>query len=170
MRPPRLRFVRPFLVTALFVPATISAQATKNVVPGVEVLISDSLHLLRGKRVGLLTNHSGRDRKGTSTIDILFKAPGVKLTALFGPEHGIRGDARAGDKIASGVDSATGVKVYSLYGDTQVPTAEALNEIDVLVYDIQDVGARVYTYEWTLANAAAMAKKPIVILDRPDPI
>jgi uncharacterized protein YbbC (DUF1343 family) len=118
----------------------------------------------------LLTNHSGRDRKGKSTIDILFNAPGVKLTALFGPEHGIRGDARAGDKIASGVDSATGVKVYSLYGDTQVPTADALNEIDVLVYDIQDVGARVYTYEWTLANAAAMAKKPIVILDRPDPI
>jgi uncharacterized protein YbbC (DUF1343 family) len=170
MRPSWLRPARFALLTALLLPATVPAQSAKNVIPGVEVLISDSLHLLRGKRVGLLTNHSGRDRKGKSTIDILFNAPGVKLTALFGPEHGIRGDARAGDKIASGVDSATGVKVYSLYGDTQVPTADALNEIDVLVYDIQDVGARVYTYEWTLANAAAVAKKPIVILDRPDPI
>jgi uncharacterized protein YbbC (DUF1343 family) len=170
MRPSRLRPARLILLAALFAPVAMPAQATRNVIPGVEVLITDSLHLLRGKRVGLLTNHSGRDRKGKSTIDILFNAPGVKLTALFGPEHGIRGDARAGAKIASGVDSATGVKVYSLYGDTQVPTADALNEIDVLVYDIQDVGARVYTYEWTLANAAAMAKKPIVILDRPDPI
>jgi uncharacterized protein YbbC (DUF1343 family) len=135
--------------------------------------MSDSLHLVRGKRVGLLTNHSGRDRKGTSTIDLLFKAPGVKLTALFAPEHGIRGAARAGEKIAAGVDSATGVKIYSLYGDVQVPTPEMLAEIDVLVYDIQDVGARVYTYEWTMANAAKAAKaagKPIVILDRPDPI
>ena len=150
--------------------AAAQAQATGNVVPGIEVLLSDSMHLVRGKRVGLLTNHSGRDRKGTSTIDLLFKAPGVKLTALFGPEHGIRGEAKAGDHVASGVDSATGVRVYSLYGDAQVPTAEALATIDVLVYDIQDVGARVYTYEWTLANAAAIAKKPVIVLDRPDPI
>src|SRR4051812_279785 len=168
--------MRPFLkalslALAFAIPAaTASAQTSAGVIPGVEVLLSDSMHLIRGKRVGLLTNHSGRDRKGTSTIDLLFKAPGVKLTALFGPEHGIRGTAKAGEKIATGVDSATGVKVYSLYGDTQVPTAEALNEIDVLVYDIQDVGARVYTYEWTLANAANAAKKPIIILDRPDPI
>jgi uncharacterized protein YbbC (DUF1343 family) len=100
----------------------------------------------------------------------LFKAPGVRLTALFGPEHGIRGEARAGERIASSVDSATGVKIYSLYGDVQVPTAEMLADVDVLVYDIQDVGARVYTYEWTLANAAAAAKRPVIILDRPDPI
>jgi uncharacterized protein YbbC (DUF1343 family) len=141
-----------------------------GVVPGVEVLVTDSLHLIRGKRVGLLTNHSGRDRAGRSTIDILFKAPGVSLTALYGPEHGIRGDARAGDKISSSVDSATGVKIYSLYGDVQVPTADMLKEIDVLVYDIQDVGARVYTYQWTLALTANAARKPIVVLDRPDPI
>jgi uncharacterized protein YbbC (DUF1343 family) len=148
----------------------LAAQAGGNVVPGIEVLLTDSIHLIRGKRVGLLTNHSGRDRKGTSTIDLLFKAPGVKLTALFGPEHGIRGEAKAGEKIASSVDSATGVRVYSLYGDTQVPTAEALNAFDVLVYDIQDVGARVYTYQWTFANTAAMVKKPVIVLDRPDPI
>src|SRR5256885_145330 len=87
-----------------------------GVVPGVEVLLTDSMHLIRGKRVGLLTNHSGRDRKGTSTIDLLFKARGVRLTALYGPEHGIRGVAKAGEKINSSVDSATGVKIYSLYG------------------------------------------------------
>jgi uncharacterized protein YbbC (DUF1343 family) len=168
---PQLRLaalVAAFATLAATRPA--SAQSPTGVVPGVEVLLTDSLHLVQGKRVGLLTNHSGRDRTGTSTIDLLFHAPGVTLTALYGPEHGIRGVAKAGEKIASGVDSATGVKVYSLYGEVQVPTAEMLKDIDVLVYDIQDVGARVYTYEWTLALAANAAKKPIIVLDRPDPI
>jgi uncharacterized protein YbbC (DUF1343 family) len=151
-------------------PATTVAQTTAGVVPGVEVLLSDSMHLIRGKRVGLLTNHSGRDRQGRSTIDLLFKAPGVKLTALYGPEHGIRGAARAGEKINSSVDSATGVKVYSLYGDVRVPTPEMVQDIDVLLYDIQDVGARVYTYEWSMALAANAIKKPVIVLDRPDPI
>jgi uncharacterized protein YbbC (DUF1343 family) len=141
-----------------------------NVIPGVEVLLTDSLHLIKGKRVGLLTNHSGRDRKGTSTIDLLFKAPGVKLTALYGPEHGIRGDAKAGEKINSGVDAKTGVTVHSLYGAVETPTPDMLKDIDVLVYDIQDVGARVYTYQWTLALTAASAGKPIIVLDRPNPI
>ena len=169
----RLRSLTLIAVCLTAAPLEALAAQRGNVIPGVEVLLSDSLHLLRGKRVGLLTKHSGRDRTGTSTIDLLFKTPGVKLTALFAPEHGIRGDARAGEKIAAGVDSATGVKIYSLYGDVQVPTPEMLGEIDVLVYDIQDVGARVYTYEWTMANAAKAAKvagKPIVILDRPNPI
>ncbi|MCX5766295.1 MAG: DUF1343 domain-containing protein [Gemmatimonadetes bacterium] len=151
-------------------PAQGARQPTGNVVPGIEVLLKDSLHLIRGKRVGLLTNHSGRDRKGTSTIDLLFRAPGVKLTALFGPEHGLRGVAKAGEKVASTVDSATGVPIYSLFGDVSVPTPEMLKDVDVLLYDIQDVGARVYTFQWTLANMAAAAKKPIIILDRPDPI
>ena len=150
--------------------ATIAAQRSAGVVPGIEVLLSDSLHLIRGKRVGLLTNHSGRDRKGTSTIDLLFRAPGVKLTALYGPEHGIRGVAKAGEKISSSVDSATGVKVYSLYGDVESPTPDMLKDVDVLLYDIQDVGARVYTFQWTMTLLAATAKKPIIILDRPDPI
>lgn len=148
----------------------LTAQASAGVVPGIEVLLSDSLHLIRGKRVGLLTNHSGRDRKGTSSIDLLFKTPGVKLTALYGPEHGIRGVAKAGEKIGSGVDSATGVRVYSLYGDVESPTPAMLKDVDVLLYDIQDVGARVYTFEWTLALMAATTKKPIIVLDRPDPI
>lgn len=158
------------LATALTPTSPAHAQTKGNVIPGVEVLLSDSLHLIKGKRVGLLTNHSGRDRKGTSTIDLLHKAPGVTLTALYGPEHGIRGEAKAGEKVSSGVDAKTGVKVYSLYGDVETPTPEMLKDIDVLLYDIQDVGARVYTYEWTLALTAAMAKKPIIILDRPDPI
>ncbi len=165
--------IRPFLRIALglCVPAMpLAAQRPGGVVPGVEALLTDSLRLVQGKRVGLLTNHSGRDRSGTSTIDLLFRAPGVKLTALYGPEHGIRGVAKAGEKIGASVDSATGVKVYSLYGDVQVPTPEMLKDIDVLVYDIQDVGARVYTYQWTLALAANAAKKPIIVLDRPDPI
>jgi uncharacterized protein YbbC (DUF1343 family) len=155
---------------SLAIPAAPLAAQRPGVVPGIEVLLTDSLHLVRGKRVGLLTNHSGRDRAGTSTIDLLFRAPGVTLAALYGPEHGIRGVAKAGEKIASSVDSATGVKVYSLFGDVQVPTPEMLKDIDVLVYDIQDVGARVYTYQWTLALAANAAKKPILVLDRPDPI
>ena len=155
---------------------SVSSAATAGaagVVPGVEVLLQDSLHLLRGKRVGLITNHTGRDRKGTSTIDLLYRAPGVKLVALFGPEHGIRGAAKAGEKIGSSVDSATGLPVRSLYGETRVPTAAMLEDVDVLVYDIQDVGARVYTYEWTMALAAEAAGKlgkTFVVLDRPDPI
>jgi uncharacterized protein YbbC (DUF1343 family) len=97
----------------------------------------------------------------------------VKLVALFGPEHGLRGTAEAGAKVASSVDSATGIPIYSLYGDVRVPTPEMLDKIDVLVYDIQDVGARVYTFQWTMvlsAVAAAKAGKPFVVLDRPDPI
>lgn len=170
---PTPRLLRP--AAALLAAATLAAPAAHaqpvgNVAPGIEVLLQDSLHLLKGKRVGLLTNHSGRDRRGTSTVDLLFKAPGVKLTALYGPEHGIRGVAKAGEKVRSTVDSATGVPVYSLYGETEVPTPDMLKDVDVLVYDIQDVGARVYTYQWSLALMAAAANKPLVILDRPDPI
>jgi uncharacterized protein YbbC (DUF1343 family) len=163
-------------------PPAVSEQATagstvaaeRNAVDlGVEVLLRDSLRVLQGKRVGLITNHTGRDRHGTSTIDLLFRAPGVRLTALFGPEHGIRGVAADGVKIASSVDSATGVPIYSLYGETRVPTAEMLRDVDVLVYEIQDVGARVYTYVWTMALAAEAAGKvgkKFVVLDRPNPI
>jgi len=157
-----------FSCVSLAAPA--AAQTSAGVVPGVEVLLTDSLHLIQGKRVGLLTNHSGRDRKGTSTIDLLFKAPGVKLVALYAAEHGIRGTEKAGAKIGQTTDSATGLPVYSLYGKQDMSVPEMLKGIDVLVYDIQDVGARVYTFEWTMANTAAVAKMPIIILDRPDPI
>lgn len=150
-----------------------AASAPSGVMPGIEVLVRDSLHLVRGKRVGLITNHSGRDRRGTSTIDVLFRTPGVRLTALFGPEHGLRGVARAGEQIATTTDSATGVPIFSLYGQTYAPTPEMLRDVDVLLYDIQDVGARVYTYEWTMAlsaEAAGKLGKKFIVLDRPDPI
>jgi uncharacterized protein YbbC (DUF1343 family) len=153
--------------------STRAAATTGNVLPGVEVLLRDSLQLLAGKRVGLITNHSGRDRSGTSTIDLLHRAAGVQLTALYGPEHGLRGAAEAGVDIASAVDSATGVPIHSLYGETRVPTPQMLENIDVLLYDIQDVGARVYTYEWTMvlaAEAATKAGKQFVVLDRPNPV
>jgi uncharacterized protein YbbC (DUF1343 family) len=140
---------------------------------GIEVLLSDSAHLVRGKRVGLITNHTGVTPDGRSTIDLLHRAPGVTLTALFAPEHGLRGQAAAGERIASGIDSATGVRLHSLYGDTKVPTPEMLAEVDVLLYDIQDVGARVYTYQWTMAlsaEAATKANRKFIVLDRPNPI
>jgi len=149
------------------------APSRAAVTPGVEVLLRDSLHLVRGKRVGLITNHTGRDRAGTSTVDLLARAPGVRLTALFAAEHGIRGAEKAGAKIAASVDSATGVPIRSLYGETRVPTRAMLRDLDVLVYDIQDVGARVYTYQWTMALAAAAADSAgvtFVVLDRPDPV
>ena len=144
-----------------------------GVVPGVEVLFGDSLHLLRGKRVGLVTNHSGRDRAGGRTIDLLARAPGVRLTAVFGPEHGLGGTARDGAHIASGRDSATGVPVYSLYGERLAPTTAMLADVDVLLYDVQDVGTRAYTFVWTMAlcaDAAGRTGKPFIVLDRPDPI
>jgi uncharacterized protein YbbC (DUF1343 family) len=167
-----MKWLTLFLLAAAGAQAAAAQAAPRagTVMPGIEVLLTDSLHLVAGKRVGLITNHSGRDRSGTSTIDRLFKTPGVKLVALFGPEHGLRGIAKAGEKVASTVDSATGVPVFSLYGETQVPTPEMLRDVDVLVYDILDVGARVYTFEWTMALVAKSANKPFIVLDRPDPI
>ena len=147
-----------------------AAQGPRPFRPGIEVLLADSLHLIRGKRVGLITNHSGVLRDGRSSIDALAHAPGVRLTALFGPEHGIRGLAKDGEKIATTVDSATGVPVYSLYGETSVPTQEMLKDVDVLLYDIQDVGARTYTFEWTMALSAEAANRPFIVLDRPNPV
>jgi uncharacterized protein YbbC (DUF1343 family) len=161
---------------AAILPALAGAQVTvpsQRVRLGVEVLLTDSVHLVRGKRVGLITNHTGATPQGRSTIDLLHQLPGVTLTAIFAPEHGLRGTAAAGESISSGVDSATGVPVHSLYGQTRVPTREMLSNVDVLLYDIQDVGARVYTYVWTMAlsaEAAHAAGRQFVVLDRPIPI
>ncbi len=143
------------------------------VIPGIEVLVRDSLHLVRGKRVGLITNQSAVTRSGELGADVLARTPGVKLEALFGPEHGIRGNLEAGATFVGGRDTRTGVRVFSLYDRTQRPTAEELEGIDVLVFDIQDIGARVYTFVWTMAMAmeeAAKRKIPFVVLDRPNPI
>jgi uncharacterized protein YbbC (DUF1343 family)/CubicO group peptidase (beta-lactamase class C family) len=139
---------------------------------GIDVLVRDKFAQLKGKRIGLITNHTGRDRDGNSTIDLLFKAPDVKLVALFSPEHGIRGGLDQ-EKIANSTDEKTGLPVYSLYGETRKPTAEMLKELDALVFDIQDIGARFYTYISTMGLAleeAAKSKIKFFVLDRVDPI
>lgn len=140
---------------------------------GVDVLLRDGLTALQGKRVGLVTNTTGRTRSGQSTIDALNADQRWSLTALFSPEHGIRGDAAPGQSIDSSHDAASGLPIFSLYGNTTRPTTAMLRELDVLVYDIQDVGARTYTYIATLLavmRAAAEHAVPLVVLDRPDPI
>ena len=135
-----------FLVICVLFVVTASAV----VKPGIEVLRDGGFAQLQGKRVGLVTNPSGIDNNLKSTVDILHEAPGVKLVALFGPEHGVRGNAHAGDAVGDAVDPLTGIKMYSLFGKTHEPTAEMLKDIDVLVYDIQDVGCRSYTFYATM--------------------
>ena len=142
-------------------------------VPGIEVLLEDPPDLLRGKRIGLITNPTGVDRELRSNIDLLAKHPDLRLVALFGPEHGVRGNAQAGEKVEASRDAATGLPVFSLYGEHREPTPEMLQGIDVLLFDIQDVGARFYTYPYTLAGAMRAARRagiPVVVLDRPNPI
>lgn len=148
-------------------------EKKKNkVLPGVEVLLEDQKDLLKGKKVGLITNPTGIDSKLTSIVDLLHNDPDIELTALFGPEHGVRGDAQAGSYVESYIDEKTGLTVYSLYGQTKKPTPEMLENVEVLVFDIQDVGTRYYTYIYTMAYAMEAAKEnniPIVVLDRPNP-
>jgi uncharacterized protein YbbC (DUF1343 family) len=149
-----------------------TAQAVP-VRPGIEVLLSDSLHLVRGLRVGLITNHTGIDRHGVPSIDRLMEAPEVDLVALYSPEHGIRGTEEAGNRVESGRDQETGLPIHSLYGETLKPTPEMLEGVEALLFDIQDVGARYYTYVSTMARgmeAAGEAGIPFVVLDRPNPI
>jgi uncharacterized protein YbbC (DUF1343 family) len=150
-------------------PTTNHQPPTLN---GIDVLARDGFASLKGKRVGLITNHTGKDQSGNTTIDLLFKAPDVKLVALFSPEHGIRG-ALDQEKITNATDEKTGLPIYSLYGETRKPTDEMLKGLDVLVYDIQDIGARFYTYISTLGlalEAAAKNKVKVVVLDRVNPI
>lgn len=154
-----------FLITSVF-----SASKVK---PGIEVLRESGFKILQGKRVGLITNPTGVDSQLKSTVDILNEASGVKLVALYGPEHGVRGDVYAGDKIETTIDKQTGVPVYSLYGKTRKPTAEMLKNVDMLVYDIQDIGCRSYTFISTMGlamEAAAENNIELVVLDRPNPI
>jgi uncharacterized protein YbbC (DUF1343 family)/CubicO group peptidase (beta-lactamase class C family) len=138
---------------------------------GVDVLIKQNFAPLAGKRIGLITNHTGRDRDGRSTIDVLFSAPGVKLVALFSPEHGIRGTLD--EKVGDSVDEKTKLPIFSLYGETRKPTPKMLEGLDALVFDIQDIGARFYTYPSTMGlamEAAAQQKIKLIVLDRINPI
>ena len=159
----------PFVASA----AVAREHSTTGFRTGIEVLLHDRLDLIRGKRVGLITNPTGVDRELVSDVDLLAHTPGVHLVALFGPEHGIRGAHQAGASVGSDRDPVTGSPVYSLYGKTRQPTPAMLKGVDVLVFDIQAVGARFYTYLYTMADAmkaAAAAHIPIVVLDRPNPI
>jgi len=140
---------------------------------GIDVLIENNFSPLTGKRVGLITNPTGVTNTLVSTVDIFARAKELKLVALYGPEHGVRGDVVAGGRIESYTDSATGIPVFSLYGKTQKPTPEMLKGVDVLVYDIQDIGSRSYTYINTMAvamEAAAENNVDFVVLDRPNPL
>src|SRR5687768_5423341 len=149
------------------------APQPSHVLLGNEVLALDNFRPLAGKRVGLITNPSGVNRRLESTIDLLRRAPGVKLVALFGPEHGIYGDVPAGDKIASRTDTRTGLPVHSLYGATRKPTPKMLQGLDVVVYDLQATGSRSYTFISTMGlamEACGEAGIAFVVLDRPNPL
>lgn len=153
-------------------PGARPATAPPKVLPGIEVLIRDSLALVRGRRVGLVTNQGGVDAAGTSDVERLIGA-GVHLVALFSPEHGFRGTARPGEPVASGRDSATGLPIYSLYGPQRAPADSMLAGIDLLLVDLPDVGARPYTYLSTtieVMRSAARLGRRVLVLDRPNPI
>lgn len=150
--------------------AKYNAQQT-TVLTGIDVLKKQNFNILKGKKIGLVTNHTGKDRDGNTTIDLLAKADGVTLVTLFSPEHGIRGEKD--EKVGDGKDEKTGLPVYSLYGERRKPTPEQLKGLDAVVYDIQDIGCRFYTYISTLKlclEAANEAGIPLIVLDRPNPI
>jgi len=151
-----------------------AAPATSAVLPGIETFLADVPAALRGKRVGLITNHSGIDRARTPVIDLIARHPHLELVALLAPEHGIRGDAQDGVRIEDAVDPRTGVPIYSLYrSEDRGPTDEMLRNVDVLVYDLQEVGGRTWTYVSTMALSMKAARRkgiPFVVLDRPNPI
>ena len=147
--------------------------AAQTVKPGIEVLRERNFDILQGKKVGLITNPTGVDNNLKSTVDILHQAPGVKLVGLYAPEHGVRGDVHAGDHVADATDPATGVRVYSIYGNSRKPSPEMLADVDVLVYDIQDNGCRSFTFISSMAlamQACAELGKEFVVLDRPNPV
>lgn len=152
------------------IPADPGHGSEKAVLTGID-LIDENLHVFAGKRVGLITNPTGINSKFQSTIDILYEK--TNLTALFAPEHGIRGDRQAGSYVESYVDEKTGLTVYSLYGNQKKPTAGMLQDVDILCIDLQDVGARFYTYIYTMAyamEACAQYNKKFVVFDRPNPL
>lgn len=157
----------------LFMFLLMTSCLNAQVKTGIEVLRENDFEQLRGLRVGLITNPTGVDSQLRSTIDILAAAPGVELVALFGPEHGVRGNYAAGDYVDNKKDPRTGVPMFSLYGPTRKPTSEMLRGIDLLIYDIQDIGSRSYTYISTLGlalEAAAENGISFMVLDRPNPL
>jgi len=164
-----LTYVR---IILYFLLTNISAQKV-NITLGADQLLSEKIDLVENKSIGIITNHSATLSNGVHLVDTLFSLQNVNVVALFGPEHGIRGDAPDGHTIKDGFDSKTNIPVYSLYGKTRKPTKEMLSGIDVLIFDIQDIGARYYTFISTLYYsliAAAENNIPMIVLDRPNPI
>ena len=166
------RTAMPAVTPAMPVAAVPPPSPAAPVLAGIDVLSRDGFAMLKGKRIGLVTNHTGRDRAGRSTIDVLQTAPGVTLVSLFSPEHGIRG-TKDEENLASETDAKTGLTVHSLYGETRRPTDDMLKGIDTIVIDLADVGARFYTYHATMGYVMEEAAKrniAVVVLDRPNPI
>lgn len=171
-----MRGAKRWALAALLSVAGLAGRAEPN--PdfklGLEVFLAGYTQTVKGQRLGLITNQTGRNARGASTIDLLYRHPELKLVALFAAEHGIRGQVLAGEHVANARDESTGLTVYSLYGlKGHRPTPDMLDRIDVLVYDMQDVGSRAYTYVWTMAEcmaACAQAGKRFLVLDRPNPL
>jgi len=164
--------MRKFIVLNLIAIALAFSQQSRVKI-GEEILIEKRLDLIKGKKIGIVTNHTGILPDGRHIVDVLNEIEGVKIVALFGPEHGIRGEVPDGKSISHGVDTKTGIPVFSLYGEVKKPTEEMLKDIDVLIFDIQDVGARFYTYISTMSycmEACAEMGKKFIVLDRPNPI
>ncbi|WP_059103019.1 exo-beta-N-acetylmuramidase NamZ family protein [Shouchella shacheensis] len=154
-------------------PGKAKGKQKDEVKLGIDRFLEEELERVNGKNVGLITNPTGVDQELSSIVDLLYDHPEVNLTALYGPEHGVRGDAQAGEYVEFYTDEKTGLPVYSLYGETRTPTAEMLEDVDVLVFDIQDVGTRFYTYIYTMANAMEAAEEQnieFIVLDRPNPL
>lgn len=157
----------------LGVQLAMAATVSADFALGVDVFLRGYTQMVRGQRAGLITNQTGKNAQGQTTIDLLYAHPAVNLVALFAPEHGIRGKIAAGEHVDDEVDSGTGLPIYTLYGGSHRPDPTVLAQLDVLFYDIQDVGSRAYTYIWTLAEALAAAgeqHKTVIVLDRPNPL
>jgi uncharacterized protein YbbC (DUF1343 family) len=162
-----------FLLLIFFTISCAQEEHTNKLLFGADRLIPEFSDLIEGKRLGIVTNHTAVLSNGIHVVDTLFNNNRFEVTALFGPEHGIRGDAPAGKKITDASDSKTGLPAYSLYGENRKPTKEMLKNVDVLIFDIQDIGARFYTYISTLfyiVQCGAENNIPVIVLDRPNPI
>jgi len=170
----KTKYFKLFTFIAILTIAFVGCDSQKKSVrPGLDVLTTDKIDLVNGKRIGIVTNHTALSANGDHIVDVLTKIPNVNITALYAPEHGIRGDREGGKYIESYIDSLTGITVYSLYGKNRKPTSAMLDSVDVLLFDIQDIGARFYTYISTMGlamEAAAQKKIPFMVLDRPNPI
>ncbi|RQW06207.1 DUF1343 domain-containing protein, partial [candidate division KSB1 bacterium] len=164
--------LRLVLLFASLLAASIACRSHPSVLTGLDQ-VRDHQHLFDHRNIGLVTNHTALNRHGEHIVDVFRAMPSARVVTILSPEHGVRGEAAAGESVENGVDPASGIPVYSLYGEVKKPTAAILNGVEVLVFDMQDIGARFYTYIWTLYYAMCAAAEnniPFVVLDRPNPL